>query len=56
MGIKSVDADDKQNLRGDIMLFLLMQITIASPGHGQNVGTSNPLVTIGFLKAIFWLP
>jgi hypothetical protein len=38
----SDDADDKQSLRGDIMLFLLVQITIASPGHGQNVGTSNP--------------
>lgn len=24
------------------MLFLLMQITIASTHHGQNVGTSNP--------------
>jgi hypothetical protein len=25
-----------------VLLFLLMQITIASPDHGQNVGLSNP--------------
>lgn len=31
-----------QSTRIDIMLFLLMQITIASPTHGPNVGLSNP--------------
>ncbi len=31
-----------QSTRGDIMLFLLMQITIAARHHGMNVGASNP--------------
>lgn len=31
-----------QSTRGDIMLFLLMQITIAAKHHGMNVGASNP--------------
>jgi hypothetical protein len=32
----------EQSLRGDVLLFLLMQITIGSPEHGQTVGVSNP--------------
>ncbi|KAI9055571.1 hypothetical protein LZ554_000517 [Drepanopeziza brunnea f. sp. 'monogermtubi'] len=31
-----------KSTRGDIMLFLLMQITIAARHHGMNVGASNP--------------
>ncbi|TVY93002.1 SET domain-containing protein [Lachnellula willkommii] len=31
-----------KSLRGDMLLFLLMQITIASPSHPQNVGVQNP--------------
>jgi len=32
----------EQSLRGDILLFLLMQITIGSPEFSQSVGVSNP--------------
>lgn len=31
-----------QSLRSDVLLFLLMQITIASSEQGQNIGLSNP--------------
>lgn len=31
-----------QSLRGDVLLFLVLQITITSPSHGQSVGVSNP--------------
>ncbi|CZT44243.1 related to SET domain protein [Rhynchosporium secalis] len=31
-----------KSTRGDIMLFLLMQITVAAKHHGLNVGVSNP--------------
>lgn len=31
-----------QSTRGDVMLFLLMQFTIAAKHHGLNVGLSNP--------------
>ncbi|TVY82333.1 SET domain-containing protein [Lachnellula suecica] len=31
-----------KSLRGDALLFLLMQITIASPAHIHNVGVQNP--------------
>ena len=31
-----------KSLRGDILLFLLMQITIGSPDSEQAIGVSNP--------------
>ncbi|KAG4429253.1 hypothetical protein IFR05_015260 [Cadophora sp. M221] len=31
-----------KSTRGDVMLFLLMQITIAAKHHGMNIGLSNP--------------
>jgi hypothetical protein len=35
-------ADGSQSTRGDILLFLLMQITIGSSNGTLNVGVSNP--------------
>ncbi|KAG0652527.1 SET domain-containing 8 [Hyphodiscus hymeniophilus] len=37
-----LEAAGGKSLRGDVLLFLLMQITIGSPDHGQLVGVSNP--------------
>ncbi|KAG9249005.1 SET domain-containing protein [Calycina marina] len=36
-----LDVAGGQTTRGDILLFLLLQITIASPGHDRSVGASN---------------
>lgn len=35
-------ANEKQTTRGDVMLFLLMQISIASQPDDKTVGLSNP--------------
>lgn len=51
-------ADEReQSLRGDVLLFLLMQITIGSPDLGQIVGVSNPWTEyVKFLPSFIPLP
>jgi hypothetical protein len=47
----------KQSLRGDILLFLLMQVTIGSAQIGEIIGVSNPWTEyVKFLPAVTPLP